>query len=334
MSTRAYTVVVVLVVALAIELQGDVNMPQGRAPEGFVQSGLRSLLSGGTALAFDGNPFAAKVKDLLVVREGGTPPATQSAGVVANAPLVPTYTGCYNPITQRLSKLAQGPKPSWPCLPREVLIRLSSADITAVDTPPESGLLGGTENGNASLALQPSFRLPQTCQTGQHPEWDGTGWVCAAPSAPEVATMYDYIDIAVPQSGSGVTVAWMKPPHTGKWLATFDLGLRNDADTPRTVACMFEAFGSCFLCWVEGLTIAPHSFAMLHYSGFWNAQPAWPRVPLNCTVGDPGAGDNDVHTFQVHGTLIAADVVQMPESVVPAPPSSGPPLLRGLTEKH
>jgi hypothetical protein len=107
----------------------------------------------------------------LIVSTGGA--AAQS---------VPTGTGCLKLATGTISKIKVGLLPLVPCGPGEVLARLSSGDITAVATPAAGGLQGGTSSGDANLSLQPGFRLPQACATGQVPLWNGSAWECSTPS--------------------------------------------------------------------------------------------------------------------------------------------------------
>jgi hypothetical protein len=96
----------------------------------------------------------------------------------AAAEVVRSGTGCLRVSTGILWKITEGPLPLSPCVAGEVIAHLSGGDITEVATPATGGLQGGTDNDAASLSLQPSFRLPQTCTPGQVPRWDGTSWEC------------------------------------------------------------------------------------------------------------------------------------------------------------
>src|SRR5712671_3630709 len=96
----------------------------------------------------------------------------------AAAEVVRSGTGCLRVSTGTLSKISEGPLPLSPCMAGEVIAHLSGGDITEVATPATGGLQGGTDNAAASLSLQTSFRLPQTCTPGQVPRWNGTSWEC------------------------------------------------------------------------------------------------------------------------------------------------------------
>ena len=96
----------------------------------------------------------------------------------AAAEIVRSGTGCLRVSTGTLSKITEGPLPLSPCMAGEVIAHISGGDITEVATPATGGLQGGTDNAAASLSLQTSFRLPQTCTPGQVPRWNGTSWEC------------------------------------------------------------------------------------------------------------------------------------------------------------
>jgi hypothetical protein len=94
-----------------------------------------------------------------------------------------SYAACLNTAggaAGTFSQVAVGDSPAKACGQNQTLVHLSGGDITAVRTPPGSGLTGGTENGAASLSLASGQSLPQTCSNDQVPKWNGTGWSCGA----------------------------------------------------------------------------------------------------------------------------------------------------------
>ena len=101
----------------------------------------------------------------------------------AVAQTVPTDTGCLKVATGTLSKIKAGLQPLAPCAADEATVRLSSGDIIGLVTPAAGGLQGGTLSGTALLQIQPSFRLPQACGSGQVPRWTGSAWECSTPAS-------------------------------------------------------------------------------------------------------------------------------------------------------
>lgn len=89
---------------------------------------------------------------------------------------VPSYTGCLT-AGGTLTSIQVGDRPTKPCNPSAVVAHFSGGDITAIVAG--TGLTGGGTNGETSIALAPSFQLPQTCAADQVAKWDGSGWSCA-----------------------------------------------------------------------------------------------------------------------------------------------------------
>jgi hypothetical protein len=96
----------------------------------------------------------------------------QPSGVIS-------YTGCLSPPNPGgvVYNLKPGDGPAT-CRSGHAQIHLSGGDITAIAAG--TGLDGGATNGSATLTLQQSYRLPQTCASGQVAKWNGTtAWSCA-----------------------------------------------------------------------------------------------------------------------------------------------------------
>jgi hypothetical protein len=105
--------------------------------------------------------------------------APASAGAAPQAPTaVLTYTGCLNN-ANTIVQVAVGDIPANPpCRSGAIEVHFSGGDLTSITA--ETGLTGGGANGDVSIALTPTFRLPQTCTPNQGTAWNGTGWACAA----------------------------------------------------------------------------------------------------------------------------------------------------------
>jgi hypothetical protein len=91
---------------------------------------------------------------------------------------VPSYTGCLSPILNTIYDVAPGDQPAHGCVRPAAVIHLSSGDVTSLVAG--TGLVGGGDNGDLSLSLAPSYRLPQSCASGQMPAWNGSAWGCAS----------------------------------------------------------------------------------------------------------------------------------------------------------
>ena len=104
------------------------------------------------------------------------------------ADVVTTVTGCVTSSGQ-LRGVTTGPAA---CKSGETPVTLSSGDITSVDTPADGGLTGGAASGAASLSLQQSFRLPQSCASGDVIRWSAAlqYWTCGSTFEPKAYEVF------------------------------------------------------------------------------------------------------------------------------------------------
>ncbi len=74
-----------------------------------------------------------------------------------------------------------------------LLILTAGAAVAQGPTPPGggkpiksitagTGLTGGGDSGDVTLAVANTYRLPQACGNGQVPKWNGTAWICGGMS--------------------------------------------------------------------------------------------------------------------------------------------------------
>ena len=96
----------------------------------------------------------------------------------AGGPFVSTLTGCHNARVGAVYAIAVGEQPKVRCLAGDVPVSLSAGDLTKLSAG--TGLKGGGDNGDVTLALDASYALPQSCVGGQVAKWSGSAWACAA----------------------------------------------------------------------------------------------------------------------------------------------------------
>jgi hypothetical protein len=106
--------------------------------------------------------------------------ALASALVFARQDATASYTGCLNVKGGTIVSVALGDAPLAPCGANQIQVHLGGGDITSITAG--TGLQGGTTNGVATLSVQPSYRLPQTCSFGALAKWTGSAWECGADS--------------------------------------------------------------------------------------------------------------------------------------------------------
>lgn len=105
--------------------------------------------------------------------------AVGGTAVAALSGSVKSYTGCLVTGSGNLTKVNEGDSPlGGACSTGSVPIRLSGGDITGISVGP--GLKGGGDNGDVSIQLDSKFSLPQACDAGQLPKWNGTAWDCGS----------------------------------------------------------------------------------------------------------------------------------------------------------
>ncbi|MGH3133501.1 MAG: hypothetical protein ACRDNY_07145 [Gaiellaceae bacterium] len=102
-----------------------------------------------------------------------------AAQVQEPAPL-PTYNGCLSAVDGtfygfRADAVVQ-------CEDDDAPASLSSGDVTEVAG--SGGIAGGAKSGPATLAIEPTYRLPQDCGAGDSIAYGGGGWGCLAPLEP------------------------------------------------------------------------------------------------------------------------------------------------------
>ena len=119
--------------------------------------------------------IAAAVGVVAVAALGGTALALGLPGTVKS------YTGCLTTSGGTLSMIKEGDAPMKPCPSGSTEAHLSGGDITKVVVS-GPGLMGGGDNGDVTIQLDPKYGLRQDCARGQVLKWNdvSSSWFCAA----------------------------------------------------------------------------------------------------------------------------------------------------------
>ena len=104
----------------------------------------------------------------------------EGAGQVQEPLPVQTYSGCI--AAEDGTFYGFGVVAPAQCQAGDAEASLSSGDVTEVAGG--EGLTGGAKSGPATLAIEPTYRLPQDCGAGDSIAYDGGGWGCLAPLEP------------------------------------------------------------------------------------------------------------------------------------------------------
>ena len=170
--------------------------------------------------------------------------AAAAAGVAlaAGGGSATTYTGCLSS-TGAISAVQKGSNPIGNTCPTgKTAIKLSSGDITGVTAG--TGLAGGATSGNATLALAPSYSLPQACSNGESAQATGQStWQCghstdtpisfdAIPAGQTAAVNSGHLDLALACSGAG-HVGELEVDNVASTTGTFNIvyGVANTSTT-------------------------------------------------------------------------------------------------------
>lgn len=102
-----------------------------------------------------------------------------AGGVALGAQLISSETSVTGCLSQNgdLTKFAVGDSPLKPCTGSQVQVHLTGDDLASLVAG--TGLAKSTEDGVATVSIDPSYALPQGCEPGQIARWSGSSWNCS-----------------------------------------------------------------------------------------------------------------------------------------------------------
>ena len=130
-------------------------------------------------------------------------------GAIAVSPAGVTMTGCLSK-NGDLSDLAIGSAPRRQCGKHDREVSVGNGDITGVSAG--TGVEGGAESGGATVGIAPSFRLPQSCSSGQTITISGNNWGCADRQTITTQQLAAG-DAHCPQGGTAILIGLLQPAY-------------------------------------------------------------------------------------------------------------------------
>jgi hypothetical protein len=179
--------------------------------------------------AFDGN---ARYLEVSVRCPSGTGAYTQLS---PRQPVTPTPYAVYA-LTSGSARTLQGfPLATASPAPGQVLKFnggqwTPADDLTGTVVSPGTGLTGTTAGITLTLAIAPTYRLPQGCAPNQAARWDGSAWVCGDAGAgytigPGLVLSGTELRVSFGGTGSATQVARSDHTHTAADIVTGTLSL-------------------------------------------------------------------------------------------------------------
>lgn len=92
---------------------------------------------------------------------------------------VKSYTGCLTTSGGTLTLIKEGDAPQKPCPTGSLAAHFSGGDITKITGGSGVQVTNG-DNGDATIALDAKYSLPQSCSSNDFAKWNGSGWVCGS----------------------------------------------------------------------------------------------------------------------------------------------------------